>query len=64
MPPKSYLYDYDQTTAPPSYNPTTAPAYMKPKRKKPYLSCTWYPVQCDAVGCDCGQRPCRDYKED
>jgi len=32
--------------------------------KKPYKTCTWYPDQCDAVGCDCGQGPCRDYKED
>jgi len=37
--------------------------------KKPYLSCTWYPHECNAVGCDlpseAGLRgPCRDYKED
>ena len=34
------------------------------KQTKPYLSCTWYPHECNAVGCDCGQGPCRDYKED
>jgi len=34
------------------------------KREKPYLSCEWYPDQCNAVGCDCGQGPCIDYKED
>jgi len=31
------------------------------KQEKPYRSCTWYPFECDAVGCDCGQGPCRDY---
>ena len=32
------------------------------KKKKPYLSCTWYPMECNAAGCDCGQGPCRDYE--
>ena len=32
--------------------------------KKPYKTCTWYPDQCDAVGCDCGQGPCQEYQED
>lgn len=33
-PPKSYLYDYNRTTAPPDYNPTTEPP--KPKIKRRY----------------------------
>ena len=32
--------------------------------KKPWKTCTWYPDQCDAVGCDCGQGPCEIYKDD
>ena len=34
------------------------------KRRKPYKSCTWYPGECNAAGCDCGEGQCRDYKED
>jgi len=34
------------------------------KEKKPWITCTWYPVECDAVGCECGQGKCRDYKDD
>jgi hypothetical protein len=34
------------------------------KIRKPYFSCTWFPDECNAVGCDCGQGPCRDYQED
>jgi len=30
---------------------------------KPYLTCTWYPHQCDG-GCDNGEGPCRDYRDD
>ena len=74
-PPKSYLYDYNRTTAPPEYNPTTEPPKRKPKRRheenkvekkkrirqqKPYLSCTWYPVECDG-NCDDGRGPCGEY---
>jgi len=38
------------------------------KYEKPYLSCTWYPMECDG-GCDteseAGLRgPCRDYREE
>jgi len=32
--------------------------------KKPWKTCTWYPDQCDAVGCDCGQGSCEIYKDD
>jgi len=39
------------------------------KQTKPYLSCTWYPHECNAVGCDLpnewgGTGPCRDYVEE
>ena len=34
------------------------------KLKKPYLSCTWYPMECNAVGCDCGQGPCPEYQKE
>jgi len=37
---------------------------MRNKKEKPYLTCTWYPDQCNAVGCDGGQGKCRDYKKD
>ena len=36
----------------------------KVKHQKPYLSCTRYPHDCNAVGCDYGQRPCQDYKQE
>ena len=32
------------------------------KQFKPYLTCTWYPWECNAVGCD--QCACRDYKKE
>ena len=68
-PKHSILYDYNLSTAPPWYNPTTAPplskAKPKPKKqKKVYRLCTWYPHDCNAVGCDLTNVPCRDFKED
>jgi hypothetical protein len=36
----------------------------KEKKKKPWKLCTWYPDQCDAVGCDLRGYPCRDYKQE
>jgi hypothetical protein len=36
----------------------------KEKRKKPWKTCTWYPHECDAVGCDPQGYPCCDYKRE
>jgi len=36
----------------------------KQKKEKPWITCTWYPNECNAVGCDCGQSKCIDYKDD
>ena len=53
-PKHSILYDYNLSTAPLWYNPTTAPHLSKIK-PKPEL-CTRYPHDCNAVGCDFTRR--------
>jgi len=43
---------------------TSVQKAKKQEKEKPWKTCTWYPDQCNAVGCDCGQGKCHEFKED